>query len=56
MPAECVEVASSWSLQDEGFWCQSAKEFFSTVPIPIANEEQKANREKRGGRGGKHTH
>lgn len=29
---------------------------FSTVPIPIANEEQKANREKRGGRGGKYTH
>lgn len=27
VPAEWVEVASSWSRQDEGFWCQDAKEF-----------------------------
>ena len=28
VPAEWVEVASSWSRQDAGFWCQEAEEFF----------------------------
>lgn len=27
VPAEWVEVASSWSRHDEGFWCQDTKEF-----------------------------
>jgi len=56
VPAECVEVASSWSLQDEGFWCQSAKEFFPQFPFQQQMKNRKENQEKRGGKGEKYTH
>lgn len=53
VPAECVEVASSWSLQDEGFWCQSAKEFFPQFPIQRSKWRTERKPGEKGRRGGK---
>lgn len=40
VPAECVEVASSWSLQEAGFWGPTEGIHPSTFPIQTANQEQ----------------
>ncbi len=51
VPAECVEVASSWSLQEAGFWGLKREKASvgsihpsvhpSTFPVQTANQEQR---------------
>lgn len=55
VPAECVEVASSWSLQEAGFWGLKREKASvgsihpsvhpSTFPVQTANQEQREQEE-----------
>lgn len=55
VPAECVEVASSWSLQEAGFWGLKKEKASvgsihpsvhpTTFPIQTTNQEQRESRE-----------
>lgn len=40
VPAECVDVASSWSLQDAGFWRRPERIHPSTFPIHSTKRER----------------
>lgn len=58
MPAECVEVASSWSLQEAGFWGFEKRESergihpFVRASIHIPDQTADQERERAGGGGG----